>query len=69
MSKWGSRTSDQFTLVSEKKTEADGQCLSYKEQYEGGGGGAGGEGKKEEKTGGGDGSEGSPKDWAQLYGL
>ena len=30
--------------------------------------GGGGMGKKEEKTVGGDGSEGSPKDWAQLYG-
>ena len=51
-------------MISIGKENRSSQCLSYKEQYlrekEGGGG--------EEKMGGGDGSEGSRKDWAELYG-
>ena len=59
MSKWSSRTSDQFIwLVSEKKTEAVKAYLIKNSMGEGGGGGV---------TGGGDWSEGSRKDWAELY--
>ena len=57
MNKWSSSISDQFMwLVSEKKTEAVNTYLIKNSKGEGGGGrGAGG-------------SEGSRKDWAELYG-
>ena len=75
MSKWSSRTSDHFIwLVSEKKTEAVKTYLIKNSKGEGGGGGKE-EGKqqqqqndKNKKTEGGGGSEGSRKDWAELYG-
>ena len=56
MSKWSSRTSDRFIwLVSEKKTEAVSAYLIKNTKGEG-------------RVGGGGGSEGSSKDWAELYG-
>ena len=65
MSKWSSRTSDQFIwLVSEKKTEAVNAYLIKNSKGEGGGGGGGGT----VGEGGGGGPEGSRKDWAELYG-
>ena len=71
MSKWSSRTSDQFIwvlwLVSEKKTEAVDAFLIKNSKGEGGGGG-GERKRKTRKTGGVGGSEGSRKDWAELYG-
>ena len=70
MSKWSSRTSDQFIwLVSEKKTEAVNAYLIKNSK------GEGGEGeekmqqqkkKKKRKTGGRGGSE--TVDWEELYG-
>ena len=68
MSKWSSRTSDQFIwLVSEKKTEAVKAYFIKNSKGVGvGGGGEIEEGKKE--RGGGGWSEGSRKDWAELYG-
>ena len=62
MSKWSSRTSDQFIwLVSEKKTEAVNAYLIKNSKGEG-------EGGEEKKTGWGGGLKGSWKDWAELYG-
>ena len=62
MSKWSSRTSDQFIwLVSEKKTEAVNAYLINNSKGEGEGDGGGG-------GGGGGESEGSRQDWAELYG-
>ena len=61
MSKWNSRTSDQFIwLVSEKKTEAVKAYLIKNSKGEGGVGGG--------ETGAGGWSEGSRKDWEELYG-
>ena len=61
MSKWSSRTSDQFIwLVSEKKTEAVNAYLINNIKGEGGRGG--------NKTMKGEGSEDSRKDCAELYG-
>ena len=75
LSKWSSRTSDQFIwLVSEKKTEAVNAYLIKNSKGEGEGVG----GKKEKKqkkkqqqqqqNGGAGVSEGSRKEWAELYG-
>ena len=64
MSKWSSRTSDQFIwLVSEKKTEAVNAYLIKNSKGEGGEGGG-------ERWGGGGwvAGGGSRKDWAELYG-
>ena len=59
MNKWSSSISDQFMwLVSEKKTEAVNAYLIKNSKGEGGGGRGQGSG----------GSEGSRKDWAELYG-
>ena len=63
MSKWSSRTSDQFiwlVVVSEKKTEAVNAYLINNSKGEDEGGG------KNNNWGRG-GSEGSRKDWAELY--
>ena len=70
MSKWSGRTSDQFIwLVSENKTEAVKAYLIKNSKGE--------RGRGEyppphththKKMGGGGGSEGSRKDWAELYG-
>ena len=72
MSKWSSRTSDQFIwLVSEKKTEAVNAYLIKDSKGEVGGGGGGserGEEKTKQKNGGRGWSEGSRKDWVELYG-
>ena len=65
MSKWSSRTSDQFIwLVSEKRTEAVNTYLIKNSKGEGEGGGK----EKIKISEGGGGSEGSRKDWAELYG-
>ena len=64
MSKWSSRTSDQFIwLVSEKKTEAVNAYLVKNSKAWGGRGG-----REEKNMGGGGGSEGSRKGWVELYG-
>ena len=74
MSKWSSRTCDQFIwLVLEKKTEAVKAYLIKNSNGEGGGGGGitthnNNNNNNNNNNGGGDGSEGSRKDLAELYG-
>ena len=64
MSKWSSRTPDQFIwLVSEKKTEAVNAYLIKNSKGRGGG-----RKNNNNKTGWVGESEGSRKDWAELYG-
>ena len=68
MSKWSSRTSDQFIwLVSEKKTEAVNAYLIKNSKGEGQGEKKGRERKKKGEKKRGEGG-GSRKDWAELYG-
>ena len=67
MSNWSSRTADQFIwLVSEKKTEAAKAYLIKNSKGEGREGGITTHTQKKKKGVGG--SEGSRKDWAELYG-
>ena len=62
MSKWSSRTSEQFIwLVLEKKTEAVKAYFTKNSKGEGGG--------EKQKTGEWVWLEGGQKDWAELYGL